>query len=92
MHLKPADGRAARAAKEREERPIPKKIKEAAEKHGWEIHSINSFWTRLRKDGVSIEFSYNLRRETKGRAYRRDVVLVALFSSQRDIIEYMAKS
>lgn len=91
MHLKPYDGRAAKASKEKKT-TVPRAIEKAATEHGWEVFSISKFWTRLKKDNISIEFRYDLRRETRGRAYRNEVVLVAIFDGQREIIEYMAQS
>jgi hypothetical protein len=71
---------------------VPRMIRDAAKAFGWDVHVINSFWTRLKKDDVSIEFRYNLRRETEGRAYVRDVVLTRIFHSQHEIIEYMSET
>lgn len=68
---------------------VPTRIKDAAKKHGWAVHPVTSFWTRLKKDDISIEFNYNLRRETRGRAYRNDVVLIRIFYNQREILEFM---
>jgi hypothetical protein len=68
---------------------VPKRVRETADRETWEVISINAIWTRLKKNGVSIEFKQTQHSETKAYIYERDIVLVGKLGSQREIIEYM---
>ncbi len=63
---------------------------DAAHTYEWSIRFRGKFRGTITRNDITIEFVHDLYNHTEARAYRGDA-LTAIFTSQRDLAEYMSK-